>query len=514
MTGRWTGEPFVFGTREQFACARDFLRQNGYTEEDLSSSGGVSSIYELPGEDERKTLLDETDPQSLLVRLFLDGTRFPWSTVRRTLGAEVKALESLELLQTSHVDSDACSATVALYPNEGLYVASDKHHKIDDVAEGVPGDIVYSAMTRETHRFVELMPRVPCEAYLELCSGTGIAALIAARKFAERTWAVDITERSTRFAQFNAAFNEVENCVVLEGDLYAPVAGQTFDMISAHPPYVPSFETEMVFRDGGEDGEQVTRRILAGLADHLRPGGQFWADCMMTDRDGARLEDRIRSMLGPSEAEFDVVLGQGGTLAPEEFFARTLRTGTMHPEDFDRRRKILEQLGVERFVTALFMVQRRATTRPVFTRRRVVSTETSAADFQWYLRWSTATAEPMSAEQFLNARPVAAPGVELRSRSIYQNGGWTAADTMLVTRRPFALEATCPSWFATLLSWCDGQRTAREHLQRLREEGVIAESGSESEFAFVIGRLADGGFVELDFAPRDRPSSPSSSLDG
>jgi hypothetical protein len=43
---------------------------------------------------------------------------------------------------------------------------------------------------------------------------------------------------------------------------------------------------------------------------------------------------------------------------------------------------------------------------------------------------------------------------------------------------------------------------------------MIAESGSESEFAFVIGRLADGGFVELDFAPRDGSSSPSSSLDG
>ena len=510
MTGSWAGNPFVLGTREQFRRARGFLRQNGYTETDLCAAAGVSSIYELPGEDERTSALrDETDPQALLVRLFLDGARFPWPTVRRTFGTEVEALESLGLLQSSLVDSDACSASVALYPNEGLYIASDKHHRIDDVADGVPGDIVYSAMTRETHRFVELMPRVECDSYLELCSGTGIAALIAARKFAKRAWAVDITERSTRFARFNTAFNEVENCVVLEGDLYAPVAGQTFDMISAHPPYVPSFETEMVFRDGGEDGEQVTRRILAGLADHLRPGGQFWADCMMTDRDGARLEDRIRSMIGAAEAEFDVVLGQGGTLDPEEFFVRTLRTGTTHPEDFDRRRKILEQLGVERFVTALFMVQRRATARPVFTRRRIVSTETSAADFQWYLRWSTATAAPMSAEAFLDARPLAAPGVELRSRSIYQNGGWTTADTMLVTRRPFALEATCPPWFATLLGWCDGQRTAREHLQRLRDEGMIAESGSESEFAFVIGRLADGGFVELDFAPRAGASSLS-----
>src|SRR5215510_16397136 len=154
MPGRWTGEPFVLGTREQFDRSRDFLRRNGYTEQEVCAAAGISSIYEMPADFERKSALqDETDPQSLLVRLFLDGTRFPWATVRRTLGAEVEVFESLGLLQTSYVDPDACSASVALYPNEGLYVASDKHHQIDDVAEGVPGDIVYSAMTRETHRF-------------------------------------------------------------------------------------------------------------------------------------------------------------------------------------------------------------------------------------------------------------------------------------------------------------------------------------------------------------------------
>ena len=75
MTGRWTGEPFVFGTREQFARAREFFRQNGYTEQDLSASAGVAGIYELPGEDERKTLLDEKDPQAQALGYRHDATK-------------------------------------------------------------------------------------------------------------------------------------------------------------------------------------------------------------------------------------------------------------------------------------------------------------------------------------------------------------------------------------------------------------------------------------------------------
>src|SRR5262249_31659234 len=152
------------------------------------------------------------------------------------------------------------------------------------VAGGLPSDIVYSALTSETHRVADLMPRGRCGDYLELCLGTGIAALLAGRDFAANTYAVDITARSDRLARGNAALNGLSNVTALAGDLYAPVAGRTFDMITAHPPYVPSFETELVFRDGGEDGEQITRRIIAGLAEHLRPGGQFYCDCLMTDR--------------------------------------------------------------------------------------------------------------------------------------------------------------------------------------------------------------------------------------
>ena len=103
-----------------------------------------------------------------------------------------------------------------------------------------------------------------------------------------------------------------------------------FDVIAAHPPYVPAEETELVFRDGGADGEQITRRIVAGLADHLNPGGLFYLECMLTDRAGEPIEQRVRRMLGPLEEEFDVFVVRGGGADPKSHLADRLSRGSYH----------------------------------------------------------------------------------------------------------------------------------------------------------------------------------------
>ena len=46
-----------------------------------------------------------------------------------------------------------------------------------DVEGGRWWDLVYAAITTNTRLFLSTMPRARCEAFLDLCSGTGIAAL-------------------------------------------------------------------------------------------------------------------------------------------------------------------------------------------------------------------------------------------------------------------------------------------------------------------------------------------------
>jgi SAM-dependent methyltransferase len=136
----------------------------------------------------------------------------------------------------------------------------------------------------------------PVASALDLCCGSGIHALLAARH-AGRVTAVDINPRAVACTAFNACALGLANLEALQGDLYAPVGERTFDLITANPPFVPAPAQEVGFRDGGATGEDVQRRIVEGLPHHLAPGGLAQIVTELGERDGEPLEARLRQWL-------------------------------------------------------------------------------------------------------------------------------------------------------------------------------------------------------------------------
>jgi SAM-dependent methyltransferase len=496
---RWTVRPFREGTRTQFRRLRSFLVREGFTGPEICKRLGLDTIHDFRAISEGRPLVPElTNPQALLLRLFLDALPVDWSVVRSLLAADdIETLETLGLLHSQN-DGERCSATVLLYPTESLYIISDRNQDPDACDVRPPADVVYPAVTRNTQRFMSILPRTPCDSFLELCAGTGIAALVAASS-AGRTWAVDITERATRFARFNALLNGIDNVTVLQGDLYEPVVGHTFDRIAAHPPYMPALQQEYTYRDGGEDGEQVTRRIIAGLPAHLRPGGRFYCSCLMTDRVNAPVEHRLREMLGEEAGEFDVVVAQMQTFDPIAYYARLAAKRTGRFAEVGERHHLFRKLEIEELVFCVIVIQRRSSSRPVFTTRRQMGVETDALDFEWLLGCETAAAEDQGWPPGLaEARPVANPRAELRLVHRLEAGEWVTAKCWIATDRPFALEASCPVWMAAFLSRCDGTRTTREHLQHLKDVGAVPQAADEIEFLGMVRKFLEGGLVMLE----------------
>src|SRR6185369_4257091 len=131
--------------------------------------------------------------------------------------------------------------------------------------------VVFPAIYAGTLRFLRLLPQGRDLETLDLCGGSGIGALHFSRTVRAAATA-DITERAALFAEFNARLNEAAVSSFC-GDLYSPLSGRKFDVISAHPPFVPATGQNMVYRDGGNTGEEITRRIVEGLPTHLRAGG-------------------------------------------------------------------------------------------------------------------------------------------------------------------------------------------------------------------------------------------------
>jgi release factor glutamine methyltransferase len=151
-------------------------------------------------------------------------------------------------------------------------------------------------------------------AVLDLCTGTGILGLTAARLGARAT-AVDISRRAVVNARLNARLNRLE-LEVLRGDLFAPVGDRRFDLIVSNPPYIPAppdAETRGAARawDAGPEGRELLDRICDRAAEHLRPGGRV----LLVHSSLARPEETERR-LAAHGLEPGVAAEHDGTLGP------------------------------------------------------------------------------------------------------------------------------------------------------------------------------------------------------
>lgn len=112
---------------------------------------------------------------------------------------------------------------------------------------------------------------------LELCPGSGIAAVAAARRGCDVT-AVDVSRRAVLTATANARLNGTRVRAV-RGDLLAPLDGRSFHLIAANPPYLPGNSGDLPGSgperawEGGSDGRTLLDRILAAAPPRLEPGG-------------------------------------------------------------------------------------------------------------------------------------------------------------------------------------------------------------------------------------------------
>jgi hypothetical protein len=296
-----TPVPLKLRSEHDFAALQEMLHSYGFTEAQLCERFKVPSVHDLQPADGQVARSVE-HPLDLFVRLFLEGDPADRDMAERYLKSQdIETLANFGLIRSGA----SIEATVGLYPLHGLYLVSDFKDAPD--VKDAP-DIVFPALTSNTRHFLAMMPDTPCDSFLELCGGTGIAALLAARNGARRAVSCDIAERSTRFADFNARLSGVRNFEALRGDLYEPIKGERFERIAAHPPYVASMEQKFIYRDGGIDGEQITRRVIAGLPEALSANGKFYLTALMVETEQESIGQRIRAMLGPAQSEFDLFI--------------------------------------------------------------------------------------------------------------------------------------------------------------------------------------------------------------
>ena len=122
---------------------------------------------------------------------------------------------------------------------------------------------------------------------LDLCTGSGCLAILAARAFrAAEVDATDLSPGALAIARKNVARHRLGARVrVLASDLFGSLRRERYDLILSNPPYVsaaamtklpPEYRLEpRLALAGGKDGLDLVARMLAQVGEHLEPGGML-----------------------------------------------------------------------------------------------------------------------------------------------------------------------------------------------------------------------------------------------
>ena len=258
--------------------------------------------------------------------LLLEALHLPIDALDPFLDARLLPAERARL--ASLIEARVATRKPAAYLLNRAYIQGEPFY-VDErviVPRSFIGELLFSGLVGEG-ALIENPDEVT--AILDLCTGGGSLAILAARVFPHaRIDAVDLSADALAVARRNVdAHGLGERIVLHEGDLFAPIGAERYDVILTNPPYVetaaieafqPEFAAEpRLAHEGGADGLSLIRRILREAPKHLTKNGALICE-IGAGRD--RLESEFPSLpliwLDTRESEGEVFFARAGDLTP------------------------------------------------------------------------------------------------------------------------------------------------------------------------------------------------------
>jgi hypothetical protein len=256
----------------------------------------------------------------------------------------------------------------------------------------------------------------------------------------------------------------------------------------------------MIYRDGGDTGESVTRRVIEGLPRYLRVGGTCVVLCVACDSQDQTFEQRARGWLGTGGDSFDLVFGLEKILSVEEVVQSIrARSDNLGEEDSKKLLERLRSSGTRQFVYgALFL---RRCPEPVRQEplRITLSSQGGAADFERVLAWRRHCRVPGFAEWLAQARPRLSPRLELTARHLMRNGQLVPSEFIFSIDAGFQAALRPDAWIVPLVARLEGAASVRQVFDAARAADELPQGFTLEPFLDLVQRMIERGFLELDF---------------
>ncbi len=291
-------------------------------------------------------------PVGHAMRMFLFSDPVTIDEARSALGELTDVLIDLGLLERCAGGGFASPFVLSII--DDLLILSD------DLAHGQDAVMGFGETTVELCGAA--FPRRNVQRVLDLGCGSGTAALLLAKR-ARAVVGADINPRAVALSKINAAINGVTNVEFRVGDLFAPVAGETFDLIVSQPPFVPRPQGmgASAFLYGGPRGDELSLTLLGKLAPHLAPNGRALLVVEWPDHGTEALDVRLRKAIDSGDVSLLLLRTPHTELDGHAVsYAAGLHPTLGRPFEQEARvrREHLEQMGIRALLPTLLVIER------------------------------------------------------------------------------------------------------------------------------------------------------------
>jgi hypothetical protein len=284
---------------------------------------------------------------------------------------------------------------------------------------------------------------------------------------------------------------------VRAGDLLDPVAGETFGLVVANPPFVISPSERYLFRDGAHPVDELCRALVRAVPAHLAEGGHFQCLASWAQVAGEDWRDRLAGWFAGTGCDALVLAREA--LDPADHAANWLRQ-TEAPDgwepEYDRWMAYYEHHRIEAIGLGLVTMRRRAGGQGWFR------AEEAGQDFAMpcgdHLGAAFELADFLDAhegDRLAAAHLRVAPDVVLDERARPAGAGWSVADRRLRQTAGLCREGEVDGAVAAIVAACGGAQPLGAVLDAVARAAGAEPLAVARAALPVIRRLVEQGFL-------------------
>ena len=475
--------------REAIATLGAVLAGAGYDSPGIKRALGSDGPFER--DDNLPLYLRVLPPEGALptlIRLFFLGV--PVAADAAAAALAPLSLERLEALGLLAPRDGGVGATVDLTPTDEFLLAYDHGERGVEERDHVLG------ISPASKVLAYLTVRRPVETALDLGSGSGVQAILAA-KHARSVVAADVNPRALELTEFNALLNGFENVECRLGDLFEPVEGERFDLVVCNPPYVVSPETALVYRDSGLPGDAFCEQLVRRLPEFLVEGGLAHVLVSWVHRRDEDWAPRLRGWVEGSGC--DALLLRFRTHEPLAYAAGSnarlrKRDPAAFGETVDRWTAYYDELGIEAISWGAVVLRRRRGHNWMWTHSPSAERIGPASGHVERLLAAQDRLRALGDDRALLGEALAlVPSHRLDQTVVLHGGGEEVEASLLRLLDGLRFQVRVDGPTTRVLSLLDGERTLRDVLA----EASALESGLTAGSALPgIRQLVELGFLE------------------